>query len=140
MEPQRSPVLIYSGTCGLTYPLFRHIVTAMDTHTVGQFCSLLLTLTCLAHVGAPLLTLHTLPLCNVIQDKLHQNLCRQRSLVAIGTHDLAKCQGPFTYEALPPAEINFVPLKQTQKFRADELMDVRDWGSMLGLGMGTRES
>lgn len=25
-----------------------------------------------------------------LQDKLHQNLCRQRSLVAIGTHDLSK--------------------------------------------------
>ena len=24
-----------------------------------------------------------------LQDKLHQNLCRQRSLVAIGTHDLS---------------------------------------------------
>lgn len=23
-----------------------------------------------------------------LQDKLHQNLCRQRTLVAIGTHDL----------------------------------------------------
>jgi phenylalanyl-tRNA synthetase beta chain len=45
--------------------------------------------------------------------------------VAIGTHDLAKCRGPFTYEALPPADISFVPLKQTQKFRADELMEVR---------------
>lgn len=58
-----------------------------------------------------------------LQDKLHQNLCRQRSLVAIGTHDLAKCRGPFTYEALPPSEISFVPLKQTRKFRADELME-----------------
>ncbi|WIA12159.1 hypothetical protein OEZ85_012231 [Tetradesmus obliquus] len=58
-----------------------------------------------------------------LQDKLHQNLCRQRSLVAIGTHDLAKCRGPFSYEALPPADISFVPLKQTQKFRADELME-----------------
>ena len=27
-----------------------------------------------------------------LQDKLHQNLCRQRSLVAIGTHDLATLQ------------------------------------------------
>lgn len=26
-----------------------------------------------------------------LQDKLHQNLCRQRSLVAIGTHDLVSC-------------------------------------------------
>ena len=25
-----------------------------------------------------------------LQDKLHQNLCRQRSLVAIGTHDMAR--------------------------------------------------
>lgn len=58
-----------------------------------------------------------------LQDKLHQNLCRQRSLVAIGTHDLAKCRGPFTYEALPPSEISFVPLKQTTKFRADELLE-----------------
>ena len=27
-----------------------------------------------------------------LQDKLHQNLCRQRSLVAIGTHDLVRLQ------------------------------------------------
>ena len=26
-----------------------------------------------------------------LQDKLHQNLCRHRSLVAIGTHDLVSC-------------------------------------------------
>ena len=32
---------------------------------------------------------------------------------------------PFTYEALPPADIEFVPLKQTRSFRADELMQVR---------------
>ena len=31
---------------------------------------------------------------------------------------------PFTYEALPPADIEFVPLKQTRSFRADELMQV----------------
>ncbi len=37
-----------------------------------------------------------------LQDKLHQNICRKRSLVAIGTHDLDTLQGPFTYEALPP--------------------------------------
>jgi phenylalanyl-tRNA synthetase beta chain len=58
-----------------------------------------------------------------LQDKLHQNLCRQRSLVAIGTHDLATVKGPFTYEALPPGDIRFVPLKQERAFRADELME-----------------
>lgn len=58
-----------------------------------------------------------------LQDRLHQNICRRRTLVAIGTHDLDTIQGPFTYEALPPQEINFVPLKQEQSFRADELME-----------------
>ncbi|GAB4860935.1 hypothetical protein Ancab_036096 [Ancistrocladus abbreviatus] len=58
-----------------------------------------------------------------LQDRLHQNICRRRTLVAIGTHDLDTVKGPFTYEALPPSEINFVPLKQTKSFRADELME-----------------
>ncbi|KAF5837593.1 Phenylalanyl-tRNA synthetase beta chain, partial [Dunaliella salina] len=57
-----------------------------------------------------------------LQDKLHQNLCRQRSLVAIGTHDLSTIKGPFTYEALPPDQISFVPLKQTREFKANDLM------------------
>ncbi|XP_058067628.1 phenylalanine--tRNA ligase beta subunit, cytoplasmic [Magnolia sinica] len=58
-----------------------------------------------------------------LQDRLHQNICRRRTLVAIGTHDLDTIQGPFTYEALSPSEINFVPLKQAKSFRADELME-----------------
>jgi phenylalanyl-tRNA synthetase beta chain len=78
-----------------------------------------------------------------LQDKLHQNICRKRSLVAIGTHDLDKVHGPFTYEALPPEvccrvaalsrgthsscvamqDIRFVPLKQEREFNAAELLE-----------------
>ncbi len=58
-----------------------------------------------------------------LQDKLHQNLARQRTLVAIGTHDLDTIKGPFTYEALPPEEIQFVPLNQTKSMNAVELMN-----------------
>ncbi|XP_042451906.1 phenylalanine--tRNA ligase beta subunit, cytoplasmic-like isoform X1 [Zingiber officinale] len=58
-----------------------------------------------------------------LQDKLHQNICRRRTLVAIGTHDLDTIEGPFSYEALPPQEINFVPLKQEKIFRVDELLE-----------------
>lgn len=58
-----------------------------------------------------------------LQDKLHQNLARQRSLVAIGTHDLDTIEGPFTYEALPPGDIDFVPLNQSRSMTAVELMD-----------------
>ncbi|KAI0181007.1 phenylalanyl-tRNA synthetase beta chain [Hypoxylon sp. FL1284] len=57
-----------------------------------------------------------------LQDKLHQNLARQRTLVAIGTHDLDTIKGPFTYEARPPQEISFVPLNQTKKMNGEELM------------------
>ena len=58
-----------------------------------------------------------------LQDKLHQNLARQRTLVAIGTHDLDTIKGPFTYEALPPEEIEFVPLNQKKSMNAVELMN-----------------
>lgn len=37
-------------------------------------------------------------------------------------------QGPFTYEALPPEDIKFVPLKQTQEFKANDLMQVGGQG------------
>ncbi|KAJ5157280.1 Phenylalanine--tRNA ligase beta subunit [Penicillium canariense] len=57
-----------------------------------------------------------------LQDKLHQNLARQRTLVSIGTHDLDTVQGPFTYEALPHKDIKFVPLNQTQEMNGEELM------------------
>lgn len=58
-----------------------------------------------------------------LQDKLHQNLCRKRSLVAIGTHDLDTVQGPFTYEARTPENIEFIPLNQTKKMNGRELME-----------------
>ncbi|KAI4799288.1 hypothetical protein KUCAC02_017024 [Chaenocephalus aceratus] len=57
-----------------------------------------------------------------LQEKLHQNICRKRSLVAIGTHDLDTVSGPFTYTAKPPAEISFKPLNQTQEYTATQLM------------------
>ena len=41
---------------------------------------------------------------------------------SLSTHLQGKLVPPFTYEALPPADIEFVPLKQTRCFRADALM------------------
>lgn len=58
-----------------------------------------------------------------LQDKLHQNICRKRTLVAIGTHDLDTIQGPFTYDAKPPKDIRFIPLNQTKEMDAEELMN-----------------
>ncbi|KAJ9221242.1 hypothetical protein DTO169C6_6378 [Paecilomyces variotii] len=67
-----------------------------------------------------------------LQDKLHQNLARQRTLVSIGTHDLDTIKGPFTYEALPPKEINFIPLNQTKKMNGEELMTFYEKDKHLG--------
>ncbi|KAB8078576.1 hypothetical protein BDV29DRAFT_166220 [Aspergillus leporis] len=67
-----------------------------------------------------------------LQDKLHQNLARQRTLVSIGTHDLDTIQGPFTYEALPPKDIKFVPLNQTQEMNGEELMAFYEKDKHLG--------
>ncbi|KAF2150983.1 phenylalanine--tRNA ligase subunit beta [Myriangium duriaei CBS 260.36] len=58
-----------------------------------------------------------------LQDKLHQNLARQRTLVAIGTHDLDTLEGPFTYEALPPEQIEFAPLNQTKVMNGKDMME-----------------
>lgn len=59
-----------------------------------------------------------------LQEKLHQNICRKRTLVAIGTHDLDTLQGPFRYNAEPPGEIKFVPLNQTVEVDGPGLMQL----------------
>lgn len=59
-----------------------------------------------------------------LQDKLHQNLCRKRTLVAIGTHDLDSVEGPFYYDACPPKDIKFIALNQTEEKTADQLMEL----------------
>jgi phenylalanyl-tRNA synthetase beta chain len=67
-----------------------------------------------------------------LQDKLHANLARQRTLVSIGTHDLDTIQGPFHYKALPPQDISFIPLNQSEEMRGDELMTFYEKDKHLG--------
>jgi phenylalanyl-tRNA synthetase beta chain len=67
-----------------------------------------------------------------LQDKLHQNLARQRTLVAIGTHDLDTVKGPFTYEALPPKDIKFKPLNQTRVMSGEEMITFYEKDKHLG--------
>lgn len=62
-----------------------------------------------------------------LQDKLHQNLARRRTLVSMGTHDLSTIQGPFAYEALPPKDIVFAPLNRPgQEMDGNKLMEELD--------------
>ncbi|KAI6246338.1 Phenylalanine--tRNA ligase beta subunit [Erysiphe necator] len=67
-----------------------------------------------------------------LQEKLHQNLARNRTLVAIGTHDLDKIHGPFSYEALPPKDITFIPLNQKTEMNGSELMEFYEHDKHLG--------
>lgn len=66
-----------------------------------------------------------------LQEKLHQNICRRRTYVSMGTHDMSTIHGPFTYDARRPEDINFVPLTENhdtvaegaRSFNGRELMD-----------------
>jgi phenylalanyl-tRNA synthetase beta chain len=59
-----------------------------------------------------------------LQEKLHHNICRKRTLVAIGAHDLSTISGPFSYEAKSPTDIEFVPLTLKQSYTADKLLQL----------------
>lgn len=67
-----------------------------------------------------------------LQDKLHTNICRQRTLVAMGTHDLDTVKPPFVYKALPPEQIKFTPLNQTKEMNGKELMEFYEKDKNLG--------
>lgn len=58
-----------------------------------------------------------------LQTELHEGTCKKRSVAAIGTHDLDKLQLPFSYEALPPSDITFVPLERAKDLEPGEGSD-----------------
>lgn len=59
-----------------------------------------------------------------LQEKLHQNICRRRTIAAIGTHDLDTVTGPFLFTAKSPKDIKFCPLNKDKEYTAEELMDL----------------
>lgn len=61
-----------------------------------------------------------------LQDKLHQNIGRRRTLVAIGTHNLDVLKGNnFTYQGLPKkGGFKFVPLTQTKEVDGEGMFEV----------------
>jgi len=57
-----------------------------------------------------------------VQEKLHLTHGRNRVKVSIGVHDLDKVQSPFTYKALKPNEISFVPLDMNSEMDLAEIL------------------
>ena len=67
-----------------------------------------------------------------LQDKLHNNICRGRKLVSMGTHDLDTVKGPFYYRALKPEHIHFIPLNREEEVNGDGLMSILKEDPKLG--------
>lgn len=62
------------------------------------------------------------------QEKLHITIGRKRSKVAIGVHDLDKIVPPFTYKAVAPHSVKFVPLAKTEEWDLDEILQKHEKG------------
>ena len=63
-----------------------------------------------------------------VQEKLHITIGRKRSKLAIGVHDLDKVTPPFTYKAVKPKDIKFVPLTKTEEWDLDEILEKHEKG------------
>ena len=57
-----------------------------------------------------------------LQEKLHITLGRNRKKVAIGIHDHRMVKPPYTYKAVRPDELKFVPLQDTRELTPAEIL------------------
>lgn len=57
-----------------------------------------------------------------LQEKLHINICRHRTLASMGTHDLDKIEGDLIYSAEDPNQIVFKALKQSEEMDSNTLL------------------
>jgi len=63
-----------------------------------------------------------------LQENLHLTHGRRRRKVAIGIHDLDRVRPPFTYRAVPPNSIRFVPLGRAETMDLQEILDRHEKG------------
>ena len=63
-----------------------------------------------------------------LQEKLHLTVGRNRRKVAIGIHDYRTVRGPFTYKAVLPEEISFIPLQDSRRLTPAQILKEHDKG------------
>ena len=63
-----------------------------------------------------------------LQEKLHITLGRNRKKVAIGIHDFDAVTPPFTYKAVLPDEVSFVPLQGSRRMTPREVLELHEKG------------
>lgn len=73
-----------------------------------------------------------------LQEKLHDTLGRGRRKMAIGLHDLAGIQPPFTYKAVGREEVRFVPLGRFAPMTPEQILLEHDKGREYAHLVGAR--
>jgi phenylalanyl-tRNA synthetase beta chain len=63
-----------------------------------------------------------------MQEKLHLTMGRKRAKVSIGIHDLDKVTPPFTYKAVDPESVSFIPLAKTEKMNLRQILERHEKG------------
>ena len=63
-----------------------------------------------------------------LQEKLHFGVGRNRKKVAIGVHNFEPIQPPFTYKAVDPDSVQFVPLGKTESMTLREILTKHEKG------------
>jgi phenylalanyl-tRNA synthetase beta chain len=63
-----------------------------------------------------------------MQEKLHFGLGRNRSKVAIGVHNYDPIEPPFTYKAVDPESVQFVPLAKVESMTLSEIIKRHEKG------------
>jgi phenylalanyl-tRNA synthetase beta chain len=63
-----------------------------------------------------------------MQEKLHLTMGRKRSKVSIGIHDMDRVTPPFTYKAVEPGSVSFVPLGKTESMDLREILQRHEKG------------
>ncbi len=63
-----------------------------------------------------------------MQEKLHLTLGRKRAKVAIGVHDYRDIEPPFTYKAVDPESVQFVPLGKSEAMDLEEILRKHEKG------------
>lgn len=63
-----------------------------------------------------------------LQEKLHLTMGRKRAKVSIGIHDMAGIEGPFTYKAVEPRSVSFVPLAKSEPMDLQQILEQHEKG------------
>jgi len=63
-----------------------------------------------------------------LQEKLHGGLGRNRKKVAIGVHNFEPVEPPFTYKAVDPDSVEFVPLNKIESMTLSEILKKHEKG------------